>query len=148
MKLVIQRVSQASVSVDKQLIGEIGIGLMVLVGIANSDTEKELEYVASKLMALRIFPDENSVMNLSVSDIKGELLLISQFTLLAKTRKGNRPSYIEAAKPDVAKELYEGFCKLVQEKSTTTVKMGIFGADMQVALVNDGPVTIVIDSNE
>ncbi|HLU16964.1 MAG TPA: D-aminoacyl-tRNA deacylase [Edaphocola sp.] len=148
MKLVIQRVSEASVSVDNELISKIGKGLLVLVGIAKDDTIKDLEYAAQKLVQMRIFPDQNGVMNISVTEAGGALLLVSQFTLLAQTRKGNRPSYIDAAAPDMATRLYDDFCEMVAQKTGQPVAKGIFGADMQVALINDGPVTIVLDSKQ
>jgi len=148
MKLVIQRVSEASVSISGNTHSAIGPGLLVLAGIAQEDTLKDLEYAAHKLVQLRIFSDENGLMNRSVKDIGGEILIVSQFTLLAQTRKGNRPSYIEAARPEVAIPLYEQFCRLVSELSGKTVATGVFGADMQISLLNDGPVTIVLDSME
>lgn len=148
MKLVIQRVKEASVSISGKVYSAIGPGLLVLAGIGRDDTLKDLEYAAHKLVQMRIFSDENGLMNLSVTDTGGEILLVSQFTLLAQTRKGNRPSYIEAARPEVAIPLYEQFCRLVSELSGKAVATGVFGADMQVNLLNDGPVTIVLDSRE
>lgn len=148
MKLVIQRVKEASVSISGKLHSSIGQGLLVLAGIALDDTIKDLEYTAHKLVQMRIFSDENGLMNLSVKDIAGDILVVSQFTLLAQTRKGNRPSYIEAARPEIAIPLYEQFCRLVAELSGKTVATGVFGADMAVHLLNDGPVTIVLDSRE
>lgn len=144
MRLVIQRVSQASVAIGGEIHASIGAGLMVLVGVAEGDTAEDAEWLAAKTIAMRIFPDDNGVMNRSISDVGGEILSISQFTLNASTRKGNRPSYIRAAKHDVAIPLYELYCNLLA--GSLTVKKGVFGADMQVALVNDGPVTIIIDS--
>lgn len=148
MKLVIQRVSEASVRISGNTHSAIGPGLLVLAGIAQEDTLKDLEYAAHKLVQLRIFSDENGLMNRSVKDVAADILIVSQFTLLAQTRKGNRPSYIKAARPEVAIPLYEQFCRLVSELSGKTVATGVFGADMQISLINDGPVTIVLDSME
>ena len=146
MRLVIQRVSTASVSVDKELVSEIGTGLLILVGVENGDTEKDAEWLAAKTVNMRIFPDETGVMNRSLIDINGEALAVSQFTLTASTKKGNRPSYIRAAGHDTAVPLYEKYCELLSTLINKKVGRGIFGADMKVALVNDGPVTIIIDS--
>lgn len=147
MRLVIQRVTRASVSVPAEAYeSKIGKGLLVLAAFIDEDTEEDLEWCARKLVAMRIFDDEDGVMNLSVKDVDGEILVVSQFTLYASTVKGNRPSYIKAAKPDVAVPLYEKFMKLVEEQSGKSVGRGIFGADMKVELVNDGPVTIIVDS--
>lgn len=146
MKLVIQRVSEASVTIGGQLHSAIGPGLMVLVGVADGDTAHDVRWLAAKCAAMRIFPDEAGVMNRSLTDTGGELLAVSQFTLLASTRKGNRPSYIHAAGHELAVPLYEMFCDECGILIGKEVKKGVFGADMQVALVNDGPVTIVIDS--
>ena len=147
MRLVIQRVTGASVSVPAEAYeSKIGKGLLVLAAFIDEDTEEDLEWCARKLVAMRIFDDEDGVMNLSVKDVDGEILVVSQFTLYASTVKGNRPSYIKAAKPDVAVPLYEKFMKLVEEQSGKSVGRGIFGADMKVELVNDGPVTIIVDS--
>ena len=147
MRLVIQRVTQASVSVPAQEYeSAIGNGLMVLVGFTDEDTEDDLLWAARKLVAMRIFDDQDGVMNLSVQDVNGEILLVSQFTLYASTVKGNRPSYIKAAKPDVAVPLYEKFIAIVEQLLGKEVGKGIFGADMKVSLINDGPVTIWIDS--
>lgn len=148
MKLVIQRVTSASVSIAGELISSISSGLLVLVGVADSDTEQDLDYVVKKCVNLRIFNDDNGVMNRSVIDVCGEVLAVSQFTLLAATRKGNRPSYIHAAGHDLAVPMYDAFCDKVADLIGKPVKKGVFGADMQVSLVNDGPVTIVIDSAE
>ncbi len=145
MRLVIQRVTQASVTVEPDYCASIGAGLMVLVGVECGDTKADADYLVRKTVDLRIFDDENGVMNLSVADTKGEILAISQFTLLASTRKGNRPSYIHAARPDEAIPLYDYYCQALGSAGITT-KKGIFGADMKVALINNGPVTIVIDS--
>lgn len=146
MRIVIQRVSEARVSVDGDVKGEIGKGLMVLVGVETGDTEADAEWLAQKTVGLRIFNDNEGVMNLSVAQTDGDVLAVSQFTLTASTRKGNRPSYIRAAGHELAVPLYEAYCRLVGEKLGREVKRGVFGADMQVGLVNDGPVTIVIDS--
>lgn len=146
MRLVIQRVTEASVEVEGKRISEIGKGLLILVGVEKEDTEKDAEWLASKAANLRIFDDEEGVMNLSMIDIGSEALAVSQFTLTASTRKGNRPSYIRAAGHELAVPLYEEFCKLLSNLIGREVKKGIFGADMKVSLVNDGPVTIIIDS--
>lgn len=146
MKLVIQRVSEASVSIGGTVHSAIGRGLMVLVGVSRDDTLDDVRWLVAKVAAMRIFPDDIGVMNLSVQDTDGEVLAVSQFTLLASTRKGNRPSYINAAGHELAVPLYEAFCDQLADTLGRDVKRGVFGADMQVALVNDGPVTIVIDS--
>lgn len=146
MRLVIQRVSEASVTVGDDCIAKIGRGLLVLVGVENGDTEQDAAWLASKTALMRIFDDENGVMNLSVADVGGELLAVSQFTLTASTRRGNRPSYIRAAGHGLAVPLYERFCQLLSEASGRPVLQGRFGEMMQVRLLNDGPVTIIIDS--
>ncbi|MDE6716532.1 MAG: D-tyrosyl-tRNA(Tyr) deacylase, partial [Muribaculaceae bacterium] len=146
MKLVIQRVKSASVSVAGELVSSIQSGLLVLVGVADTDTDQDLDYAVRKCVNLRIFNDDNGVMNRSVIDTCGDVLAVSQFTLLAATRKGNRPSYIHAAGHDLAVPMYDAFCDKVSELIGREVQKGIFGADMQVSLVNDGPVTIIIDS--
>ena len=146
MRALIQRVSHASVTIDNQLKSSIQRGLLVLIGIEDNDTNEDSEWLTSKIVNLRIFDDENGVMNKSLIDISGELLIVSQFTLHAMTAKGNRPSYIRAAKPEVAIPLYETFCNLATQKLGKPVQTGTFGADMQVELLNDGPVTIWIDS--
>jgi D-tyrosyl-tRNA(Tyr) deacylase len=146
MRALIQRVNQASVTIRGEITGEIGPGLLVLLGIENEDGEADIRWLAKKILQLRIFDDEDGVMNRSVQDIKGGLLIVSQFTLHASTKKGNRPSYIKAAKPDVAVPLYEAMIKELRETSGLKVDTGEFGAYMEVALVNDGPVTIWIDS--
>lgn len=146
MRLVIQRVLEASVSIDGNTVSEIGRGLMVLVGVEKGDTEDDARWLTAKTLAMRIFDDADGVMNLSVMDVRGELLAVSQFTLTASTKKGNRPSYIRAAGHETAVPLYELYCRLLEESSGTEVKKGVFGADMKVSLVNDGPVTIIIDS--
>ncbi|MBP8903003.1 MAG: D-tyrosyl-tRNA(Tyr) deacylase [Paludibacteraceae bacterium] len=148
MRIVIQRVSKASVSISGRIISEIETGLLVFLGIENVDNDSDIEYLAQKLVNLRIFNDENGVMNLSVMDVNGEILVVSQFTLHARTRKGNRPSYIDAAKPDISIPIYEKFCKALEVLQKKPVKTGEFGANMQVALINDGPVTIWIDSKQ
>lgn len=146
MRIVIQRVLSASVSIDNKLYSTINQGLMILVGVAEGDTEQDMEWLATKAANMRIFDDENGVMNRSVIDVGGEVLAVSQFTLSASTKKGNRPSYIHAAGHDVAIPLYDKFCERMQELVGREVKRGVFGANMQVALVNDGPVTIIVDS--
>ena len=146
MRLLLQRVNNASVSIGEKVHSAIGRGLLVFVGIENADDKKDVEYLAQKLVNLRIFDDENGIMNLSVKDIDGEILIVSQFTLHARTRKGNRPSYIDAAKPEISVPLYEKFCNEVEILLGKKVKTGKFGADMQVSLINEGPVTIWIDS--
>ena len=147
MRLVIQRVTQASVAVPAEgYESAIGKGLMVLAAFIDEDTQEDLDWCARKLAAMRIFDDEEGVMNLSVRDVDGEVLIVSQFTLYASTVKGNRPSYIKAAKPDVAVPLYEQFLSKVEAELDKSVGEGIFGADMKVSLVNDGPVTIIVDS--
>lgn len=146
MRLVIQRVTEASVSIGGSLHSAIGPGLMVLVGVSEGDSDDDARWLAAKCTAMRIFADDNGVMNRSVAETGGEILAVSQFTLCASTRKGNRSSYIRAAGHDTAIPLYELFCSECQNLLGREVKKGIFGADMQVALVNDGPVTIVIDS--
>jgi len=146
MKAVIQRVSSASVTIDSKIVAEIQKGLLVLVGIEDADTKEDTNWLCQKIANLRIFGDENEVMNLSVQDIDGEIIVVSQFTLQASTKKGNRPSYIKASKPDVAIPIYEGFVQQLEKELGKKVQTGVFGADMQVSLLNDGPVTIVIDS--
>ena len=146
MRVVIQRVSEASASIDQKIKGSISVGLLVLLGIENADTEDDIKWLVNKITNLRIFPDDNVVMNRSVKDINGGILLISQFTLHASTKKGNRPSYIKAAKPEVAIPLYEAFVRTLNQEILAEVQTGEFGADMKVSLVNDGPVTISIDS--
>lgn len=146
MRIVIQRVRHASVSIEGEVHGSIGQGLLVLVGVENGDTIDDALWLADKTVALRIFNDENGMMNRSVIDIGGEVLSISQFTLTASTRKGNRPSYIRAAGHELATQLYEAYTDRVQQRLGRPVPTGVFGADMQVELLNDGPVTIIIDS--
>ena len=146
MRTVIQRVANASVTVESKVVAEIQKGLLVFVGIEEADTQEDLDWLLTKITQLRIFNDENEVMNLSVQDIDGDVLVVSQFTLHAATKKGNRPSYIKAAKPDIAIPMYERFVKTLESKLGKKVPTGIFGADMKVLLLNDGPVTIQIDS--
>lgn len=148
MKVVIQRVLEASVSIDGTIKGAISNGMLVLAGIDENDSEKELEYIVKKTLNLRIFDDENGVMNKSIIDSEGSILLISQFTLLAQTRKGNRPSYIRAARPEKAILLYTKMISMIEEGLGKKIETGEFGADMKVSLINDGPVTIIIDTNE
>lgn len=146
MRTVIQRVKEASVTVEGEIIGEIKNGLLVLVGIEEVDTKQDIEWLSGKIVNLRIFEDEQGVMNKSVKDVDGEILIVSQFTLHASTKKGNRPSYIRAAKPDFAIPMYEKIISQVETDLGKKVETGSFGADMKVALLNDGPVTIIIDS--
>lgn len=144
MKLVIQRVSKANVKVENKIVGEINKGFLVLVGIKTGDTKEQADYLVKKLCNLRVFEDENEKMNLSIKDIKGKLLIISQFTLYGDCSNGNRPSFTEAEKPEKANELYEYLCEECK-KNEIEIEKGIFGANMQVELINDGPVTIVIE---
>ena len=146
MKAVIQRVSQASVTIDTKIVAEIQKGLLVLVGIEEADNREDIDWLVGKIANLRIFDDANHVMNLSVKDIDGEIIVVSQFTLQASTKKGNRPSYINAAKPEIAIPLYEKFNAQLEIELGKMVQTGVFGADMKVLLLNDGPVTIIIDS--
>ncbi|MEO9871141.1 D-aminoacyl-tRNA deacylase [Ekhidna sp.] len=146
MRVVIQRVSSASVEIGGDIKSQIGKGLLLLVGIEDTDSQEDIDWLCRKISGLRIFPDEQEVMNKSLLDIEGEALVVSQFTLHASTKKGNRPSYIQAAKPDVAVPLYESFVKTLSAHLQKTVETGQFGADMKVSLVNDGPVTILIDT--
>jgi D-aminoacyl-tRNA deacylase len=146
MRVVIQRVTQASVTVEKEIVGQIGQGLLVLLGIEAADTTEDLDWLLNKTLNLRIFNDHDGVMNKSLLETGGDLIVISQFTLMAATKKGNRPSYIRAAKHDHAIPVYEAFCQKAEALIGKTVAKGIFGADMKVALLNDGPVTIQIDS--
>lgn len=146
MRTVIQRVTHASVTIGGEIKSQTGKGLMILVGIEDKDSREDIEWLAKKIINLRIFDDENGVMNRSVLEIHGEIMVVSQFTLHASTKKGNRPSYIKASKPDIAVPLYETFCAELRELSGREVATGEFGADMKIELVNDGPVTILIDS--
>jgi D-tyrosyl-tRNA(Tyr) deacylase len=146
MKIVLQRVSEASVTVDQKKVAEIQKGLLLLVGIEDADTQEDIDWLVGKIIKMRIFGDENDVMNCSVQDVDGDIIVVSQFTLHASTKKGNRPSYIKAAKPDFAVPMYENFVKTLEKEFQKKVQTGIFGADMKVSLLNDGPVTILIDS--
>ena len=146
MRVVIQKVAQASVSIENQIVASIDKGLLVLVGIEDGDTNEDIAWLSSKIVNLRVFDDANGVMNLSVKEVEGEVLIVSQFTLHASTKKGNRPSYIKAARPEVAIPIYEAFIKQVETLLGKRVPTGQFGAMMQVSLCNDGPVTILIDT--
>lgn len=146
MKAVIQRVSHSSVTIDSKIVAEIQHGLLVLIGIEDADNQEDINWLTSKIANLRIFADQNDVMNLSVKEHNGDVLIVSQFTLHALTKKGNRPSYIKAARPEIAIPLYEKFIAQMELEMGKKVQTGQFGADMKVALVNDGPVTIIIDS--
>lgn len=146
MRVLIQRVSRSSVMIDGMIKASIGMGLLVLVGIEEADNTEDIEWIGSKIINCRIFNDENGVMNLSLKDVKGELLLVSQFTLHASTKKGNRPSYIKAAKPEIAIPVYERLIIEIQKQLERPIQTGEFGADMKVELLNDGPVTIFVDS--
>jgi D-tyrosyl-tRNA(Tyr) deacylase len=146
MRAIIQRVSKASVISDKMLTGAIGQGFVVLVGIEELDTREDMIWIADKIRQMRIFSDDQLKMNLSLEDVNGDILVVSQFTLHASTRKGNRPSFIKAAKPDHAIPIYESFINYLREKTGKKISSGVFGADMQVELINDGPVTIILDS--
>jgi D-tyrosyl-tRNA(Tyr) deacylase len=146
LKVVIQRVTSASVTIETEIAANIQSGLLVLVGIEDEDSQEDINWLSQKIINLRIFGDENEVMNLSVKDIQGDVIIVSQFTLYASTKKGNRPSYIKASKPEIAIPLYEKFVKQMEFELGKKIQTGKFGADMKVALVNDGPVTIIIDS--
>ena len=146
MRAVVQRVSEASVTIEGNKVAAIKIGLLILLGIEDADTQDDINWLASKITKLRIFGDEEGLMNLSVEDIKGDIIVVSQFTLYAATKKGNRPSYIRAARPDAAIPLYESFVNQMEQECGKAVQTGRFGADMKVALINDGPVTIIIDT--
>lgn len=146
MRIVIQRVSEACVVIENNTKSQINKGLLIFVGIEDADDKKDIDWICNKIVNLRIFDDENKVMNLSVLDTKGDILVVSQFTLHASTKKGNRPSYIRASKPETAIPIYERFCDTLEKLIAKPVQTGTFGADMQVKLVNDGPVTICIDS--
>ena len=145
MRLTVQRVANAKVEVDNKVVGKIDRGFLVLLGVTHTDTKKEADYLAKKLCNLRVFEDENEKMNLSIKDIDGELLIVSQFTLYADTKKGNRPSFIESATPEYANELYEYFIQKCKEENIKKVEKGVFGAHMEVSLLNDGPVTINLE---
>ena len=146
MRVVLQRVSQASVTVEGNKTADIQKGLLVLVGIEDADTQEDIDWLVGKIIKMRIFGDENDVMNCSVQDIDGDIIVVSQFTLHASTKKGNRPSYIKASKPEFAIPMYETFVKSLEKDFNKKIQTGIFGADMKVSLLNDGPVTILIDS--
>ncbi|NUU96785.1 D-aminoacyl-tRNA deacylase [Marinitoga sp. 1138] len=148
MRAVLQRVKKASVVVENEIVGKIGKGILVLLGVGHNDTENDIKWLADKIMNLRIFEDENDKMNLSLLDIKGEILVVSQFTLYGDCRKGRRPSYSNAAKPDKANEYYEKFMKYIEDNYNTKVERGIFQAEMEVELINDGPVTLLLDSEK
>ncbi len=147
MRLVIQRVSQAAVQIENKVVGQIDAGLLLLAGITSTDTKEDISWISKKVVQMRIFNDEAGKMNQSVQDIAGEILLISQFTLMASTKKGNRPSFIEAAPPPLAIPLYEQLITQLELDLGKKIQTGIFGADMQVSLINDGPVTIILDSS-
>ena len=146
MRVVVQRVSKASVTIKQKKVAKIKEGLLILLGITATDTKEDIQYLVKKIANLRVFNDENQVMNVSLKDLNAEVIVVSQFTLFAYTKKGNRPSYIRAAKPDVAIPLYHKFVTSLEDQINTQVQTGVFGADMKVALRNDGPVTIIIDS--
>lgn len=146
MRVIIQRVSEASVSINGKIKSSIGLGLLILLGIEDADKHEDIEWLSAKITNLRIFNDENHVMNLSVKEVKGDIIIVSQFTLHASTKKGNRPSYIKAAKPEIAIPLYEKMILQLQIDLGKPIQTGEFGADMKVSLINDGPVTILIDS--
>ena len=146
MKVVLQRVAEASVTIDKTIVATIKQGLLVLVGVEDADCQVDIDWLATKIINLRIFDDTNNVMNLSVKEIDGEIIVVSQFTLHAATKKGNRPSYIKASKPEIAIPIYENFIQKLRFEFGKPIQTGIFGADMKIALINDGPVTIVMDS--
>ena len=146
MRVVIQRVTRASVTIAGELKSSIGKGMMILVGFCNEDTDQDLDWAVKKIAQLSIYDDEQGVMNKSIEETGGEILAVSQFTLYASCKKGNRPSYIRAAKPDISVPLYDAFCEKLQERLQKPIQTGVFGADMQVELINDGPVTICIDT--
>ena len=146
MKVIIQRVTEASVTINHKIVASIEKGFLVLLGIVNEDTQEDIDWLCRKILGLRVFPDENGVMNTSILDVKGQIIVVSQFTLHASTKKGNRPSFIAAAPPETAIPLYEDFVSTLSRKLDKAIPTGTFGADMQISLINDGPVTIVIDS--
>jgi D-tyrosyl-tRNA(Tyr) deacylase len=148
MRAVIQRVTEALCKVDGNITGQIGTGFLVLLGIEDADTDEDLQWLAQKIIGLRVFGDENGLMNKALTDIDGNILLISQFTLFAQTKKGNRPSFIRAAKPDKAIPLYEKMVSVLETLSGKKIATGIFGADMKISLLNDGPVTIIMDTKD
>ena len=146
MRAIIQRVSSASCSIEGKISGEIGLGFMILLGIEDSDTDEDLNWLAQKISNIRIFSDENGLMNKALADVQGEILLVSQFTLFASTKKGNRPGFTRSAKPDFAIPLYEKMIRELGQLTGTKIQTGVFGADMKISLVNDGPVTIIMDT--
>lgn len=146
MRILIQRVKKASVTIDNEVTSLINNGLLILIGVCDEDNDEDIEWLVKKVVNIRLFDDNDGVMNLSVKDIEGEILAVSQFTLMASTKKGNRPSYIKAAKPEKSIPLYEKFCQELESAMNKPIKTGVFGADMKVELINDGPVTIFIDS--
>ena len=146
MKAVIQRVTEASVTIENEIVAQINQGLLILIGIEEADNQEDINWLTTKIANLRIFADENEVMNLSVKDINGDIIVVSQFTLHAATKKGNRPSYLKAAKPEIAIPVYENFVSQMENEIGKKVQTGQFGADMKVAFINDGPVTIIIDT--
>ena len=146
MNVVIQRVSQARVKVSDKMISEIKLGFLILLGVEKSDSKKDIDWLVNKISNLRVFSDNDLKMNLSIKDVNGEIIVVSQFTLHAKTKKGNRPSYIKAANPELAEPLYKEFIAQLKNESAVSVQSGVFGANMQVDIVNDGPVTIIIDA--
>jgi len=148
MRAVIQRVTQASCTVDGNITGQIGLGFLVLVGIEDADTDEDLQWLAQKIVGMRVFGDENGLMNKALADVGGDILLISQFTLFAQTKKGNRPSFIRAARPDKAIPMYEKMISTLETLTGKKIAAGIFGADMKISLLNDGPVTIVMDTKD
>ena len=148
MRVVVQRVSKASVAINQKKVAKIKEGLLILLGITATDTKEDIQYLVKKIVNLRVFNDENQVMNVSLKDLNAEVIVVSQFTLFAYTKKGNRPSYLRAAKPDVALPLYHKFVTSLEDQINTQVQTGVFGANMKVALLNDGPVTIFIDSKD
>lgn len=148
MRAVIQRVTEADCRVDGNITGSINNGLLILLGIAADDTDEDLQWLSQKIAGMRIFSDDAGLMNKSITDVSGRILLISQFTLFAQTKKGNRPSFIRAAKPDMAIPMYEQMIKTLAELTSTKIETGIFGADMKIILVNDGPVTIILDTKD
>jgi D-tyrosyl-tRNA(Tyr) deacylase len=148
MRAILQRVTQASCTVDGHIIGQIGIGFLVLLGIEDADTDEDLQWLAQKIAGMRVFGDDDGLMNKALADINGDILLISQFTLFAQTKKGNRPSFIKAARPDKAIPLYEQMKQTLQTLTGKKIEAGIFGADMKIALLNDGPVTIIMDTKD
>lgn len=148
MRAVLQRVTQASCTVDGNITGQIGLGFLVLLGIEDADTEEDLQWLAQKIVAMRVFGDEKGLMNKALADVNGEILLISQFTLFAQTKKGNRPSFIKAARPDKAIPMYEQMIAQLETLTAKKIATGIFGADMKINLLNDGPVTIVMDTKD